>query len=1054
MTESIPHFRALFSSPRVIWLAPNELVRSQLRREALASLESAGSLARPAPRLESFSSLEALLTRELPFPEVDDLTRRFLLNDLARPLARKLWPESASDGPAPADLQALADDLGDGFDRLKLAGLTWDQVASLPPGDLGPFLADLGRRHDARLAGLGRRDRFDRRRRMLEELQAGRTFRALAGVEEIVCRWCQRLSPFETDFLLALARGRQVRLTLTVPAWVRDENIDHGSGFDLLRTIRRIEKCDQPGLWLDFAAQTDAPAAPALAYAAETLLAPAAYRLAEPPDPADQLRIVKTPTAYHEVEAAARRLKESLAAGLAPEDLALVIPNLDRYGPLIDDVGRRFGLAFHFRRGTPLSGQGPARAVLDLLALWSSDWERPRLLNLIRSPYFSLDIDLVAAHRLALAAGVTDRRAGGGFGDNLDRMETAGPDRHLARRLANLVRELTAARSELDEAGDWPAFILWFKELLNRLGWPGPLDRAPETPLNIRGADLASAAAFGEELDRLATALAGSREAPPVGLDHFRLWLETVLTERHLSWDRDPEGRIRVLNYYDLHGGIFDEIFFLGVNERVFPQTAPETRWWPEEFTRAAAGLLGRPLWTEAADRYRQEELLLAAGLGQARRRVWLFHHAVGEDAGRLALPSPLLAALAELWPDGAGGSRLVEETVEWTSAPPLARAAGPDELRVALMRSPPADWPADLPNCAEHQAMAGELRRRRDRWRALKNEARPGPEAVRLWLSRRPGHQGSPLMRPAFLAAFAECPLAFWAREVLGLADDGEPLEEWPSTSEGTLIHGVLEKFFRARLGADPNQPGPPWPGQADFEACRAELLAILEEELRDRDRREPLGRLPLWRLRRDRLPDFLTGWLRREMAPDREPTRPWRLEWSFGPAAEDQAAPWPLPVGDGEVIYFHGRVDRLDQAGPGVAVRDYKLRDHRDFRLRTKDGARIIPTKAWPLLVYALAASRASGRPAEAWFEIIDPAAEAGRVRLMDTDQPEMAGPKEGVFSFPGLLAAAWRGVTAGVFPAESGATGCEWCSLKLFCPRRDGRDAENGRESEAES
>ncbi len=1062
--------QALFFSPDTIWLCPNDLVRFQVRERMWSDAAApgpgeSGFPARPRPRLETFGSLEGALTSELAPPEIDGLERRFILYELAEPLARHLWPEAAAEG-APVGRETrrlLADDLGDGFDRLKLSGLTWDQVARLKPGPLARLLADLGRGHDRLLAARGRQDRFGRRRLLLDRLRAGQEFQALTGVKTIVSRWSQRLSPFETEFLLALARGRQVELTLNVPAWVLEEKLGHGSGFDLLRTIRRIEGSAEPTLWLEFADPALSPAPPALTYAAEALLAPpAARRAGPPPAPADCLTIVQAGTAYHEVEEASRRIKALLLQGDRPHDLAVVVPDLARYGPLLDDVSRRFGLPFHFRRGETLADRGPARAVLSLLDLWSSHWERPRLLELLRGPYFNFpdlpraELDPGALHRLALAAGVTDRRAGGGFEDNLSRAAAGGgPSARLARKLNSLVRALKKAGADLNAAAVWPDFLARFKKLLNTLGWPGDLASAPTGPENnLQGADLAAAFAFKEELERLEQALAG-RPAPEVGLAEFRLWLKAVLSERHLGYDPNPEGRVRVLNYYDLHGGEFTEIFFLGLGERLFPQTGPETRWWPEGFTRAAAqaDILGRPLWNEAADRYRQEELMLAAGLSQARRRVTLMYHA-GDESGRTALPSPLLTALAELWPDGDGGSLVPSERPVWSpAAPPLARAAGPDELWAGLARLDPADWPAEIPRTPANLAAWRELRRRRERWRAQRAQARLAPAALDRWLDGLEKHQGRPLVRPDFLAAYGDCPFLFWGREVLRLPADGDPVEEWPTTSEGTLLHRVLEKFFRARLGPD-GQPGPPWPGQADPEAVRAELLSLLDEELRTFTRENPVGRQPLWRIRRDRLPALLEGWLRRELESG-ENTRPWRVEWSFGARPEslfeDQAGPWELPLDPTESIFLKGRVDRLDQTGRGLAVRDYK-RSHSPG-LQVQSDA--VPARAWAIHIYALAASAAFGRPAEGFFEILDPSTPTARLSGRPTDTPEMlADPAarlaladEGKFNFPELLAETWRGIAAGRFPPTGDGDGpCRYCSFTLLCPRGQDREEEN--------
>ena len=1032
-------FEAVFFSREELRLTPGDLGRFQLQR-----LRSRASPFQPL--VLTIGALENSLLAELPQPEIEDLPHRFLLYDLAGPLLEQLRPPRAEAADEVRMRAALARDLGDGLERLKLAGLTWDQVAALPPSGLTRLLAEQGRRHDAFLKARGRLDRAARRRRLLEDLSAGRAFKTLAGVRRIVYRQVRRLSPFETEFLLALATQVRVEVVLKVPSWVREEKTSPGAGFDLLRSIRRLEGSPAPGLDLEFAEPEAEPSPPALAYAADVLLSSDAGRLKiPPPDPAGQIQIVRTPTTYHEVEEAARRLKKLLAEGKAPEGLALVVPSLSDYGPLVEDLGRRFGLAFHFRRGRTLDGEGPARAILDLAEVWGSHWERARILALVRSPYFQGLDGLVNADGLALAAGVTDQRAGGGFEENLAKLIRLDRDEERvrsARVLLAFVNRLKQAGQSLAGARDWPEFFLVFKGLLAELGWPG--SKAPDPAL--AEAEEAAARAVGEELARLESALARP-PAPSVDLDQFRLWLKTVLAERHVPDGRSPDGRIWVLNYYDLHGGLFEEIFFLGLNERVFPQAGPDNMWWPREFVSAAAGrdFLGRSLWSDAAERYRQEELLLAAGLGQARERVWLFHH-TEDQGGRPSLPSPLLTALKDLWPAGDGGTLLEEEVTTWRAAPDPAEAAGPDELWVGLARLNPADWPATIPRDPLNLGRWAALRRRREAWRELR-EARPGPAAVARWLKARPGHQGAPLLKPSFLAGFAECPLAFWFGEALGLSSYGAPLEEWPPGSEGESLHRILEAFFRRRLGPD-NSPGPLWPGTAREEACLAELLDLAAAE-GERAVRRPVGRLPLWRLRQENLPAILAGWLKRELAPGRseEETRPWFVEWSFGPGPGDAAPPWPLIVEDLETIYFHGRVDRIDRTSRGLTVRDYKRRDSNGLNMKPGQAP---PARSWPLLIYALAAGAHFGLPTDCAFEIMDSSeGEARRPGLpsghpaLDPDPAARAKlAKEGALSFPGLLAETWGRVKAGAFRPEG--ENCDYCLFSRLCPRVDGEAA----------
>ncbi|UQZ90906.1 hypothetical protein C4J81_17485 [Deltaproteobacteria bacterium Smac51] len=1044
-------FRAVFFSSRTIWLAPNDLVLFQLQKAFSHTGEAVFNEAF-RPRLLTFSTLEALLANELSPPEADDLERRFILNGLAVELAEALeigaGDDDAAHQPGLSMLSELADSLGDGLGRLKLAGISWDMVAGLKPARLAATLAELGRRHDESLVKLGRADRFAKRQMVLKLLEEGFGFRTLEGVRTINCHWSQRLSPFETDLLIALSRQYQVDVIFNIPSWVRNEDVSHGSGFDIVRTFREMEKhIGSNNLFLSYSDVVDNPLGPeALTYAAETLLAPPGYRRDDPPDPSGCLSITRVPSAYQEVEEAARHLKELVARGQSePHDLALVVPDLNSYGPLIDDVGRRFGLAFHFRRGEMLTDHGPARAVMDLISVWSSNWERPRVVNLLASPYFNLtERKLAELSRLSLSGGVTDRRAGGGFEVNMAKLlrsRDAGP---LAGEILKLVEQLKKHGQRLAAHKNWPDFFTGFKQLLGDLGWPGRIQESPAEPVNMAGADLAAAFAFKEELERLEEAML-SPYAPEVSLEQFRLWLRRVLEERHMAYDRNPDGRIWVLNYYDIHGGVFDEIFFLGLNERVFPQTSPSGRWWPEEFIKATseASFLGRPLWSDVDDRYRQEELMLATGLGQARRRVRLFYHSGGED-GRAALPSPLLTQLKELWPEG-----VLEETERpWSIPPQPPMVRGEDELWASLIKVNPTHWPEQLRERNHWPEIWRDIHRRRDEWRQMRFSARPGELSVEKWLERLDSHNGRPLLRPDFLKNFADCPLAFWWSQTLGLKSDDEPLEEWPASREGTLLHDVLEKFFKKRLGPD-GRPGRAWPGESDFEECRADLMEILAEEIKYFSGRMPVGRLPLWRARLKKLPGILTGWLKREFS--RQSVRPWKMEWSFGTGENAEAPPFELPLNNGGSIYFKGRVDRIDDTEDGLAVRDYKLRSRASYKVKIdrKTGETIdVPTSVYPLAVYAMAASSHFGRPAQSYYEFIKASldGESQTQALNTADAALSVTPAETGFNLPEHLRGLWGQVISGVY--EPSGNGCDYCGFTALCPLMD-KNEEGGEE-----
>ncbi|HKL20929.1 MAG TPA: hypothetical protein VJ904_03940, partial [Tichowtungia sp.] len=58
---------------------------------------------------------------------------------------------------------------------------------------------------------------------------------------------------------------------------------------------------------------------------------------------------------YGEIEDAARRIAAEIKRGTAPEEIALIVRDLGPHTDIVPDVFRRFGIPYHFRRGTPAS---------------------------------------------------------------------------------------------------------------------------------------------------------------------------------------------------------------------------------------------------------------------------------------------------------------------------------------------------------------------------------------------------------------------------------------------------------------------------------------------------------------------------------------------------------------------------------------------------------------------------------------------------------------------------------------------------------------------------
>ncbi|MDR2613689.1 MAG: PD-(D/E)XK nuclease family protein [Deltaproteobacteria bacterium] len=987
--EELPAALETVFDQSMLYVVPSEPVLAEFRDSVLARSSRGVVL---MPRVLTMRSLERELLRELGRRPADPWAGRLHMERLAEGLFPALeLPEP----PGPELASELAGELADGIGRIRQAGIGWGEVEAMSPPGLARTVAELGRRHEEWLAERHEDDAEGLRRGLLEALRAGRGFRTLAGLAEVRLLHFQRLSPFEADLVKALAVRCRVHLTLEGPGWLSDkvERVRAGVLRKLLiEDLETAGRGGEAGLRLDFSdvstggneptvfREPEIP--PALRYAAGNLFGPPPAGPAPPPE--GRLRVIRAPSPYMECESALRIAKSLVVEGLDPSRAAVVVPSLRAYVPMLDDCARRLGLRLLHRSGEPLAETAPVLAVLDLLSLFGSVWERRRVARALLNPYLDFGFGESPLDWLR-DSGVADDRAGAGFAERaaLDRAHPvaaggggggegrpagagSGADpvpADLCLRIHQAVEGLRALEGRLEREAGWEGFLRVFREALGLYRWggeetlararPAPgvrgssraprVPAAPDGPAGRRAGEAGKAlerdrlavAAFLETLDSLGGALASSPDAPPASAAEFRKWLGIAMGEAYVpapAEESEPAGRIRVHHYYGIHGASLDVLFLLGLNEKGFPTGRAEGTFWPSEFVEGFRGFrAGRSLWTSAAERSREEEEAAAAALGQAGR-VFVMYPARRLD-GKDALPSPIVESLLALWP---GGGLRVEEMGR--DVPPEAGLlAAPEELALHLLTLPEGRRAEALEAAGADPSAFPPPRAPR---------AAGGPRqrvptgALLAWLASLPRHGGEPLVPFEALTSYAACPRAFWYGHLLGIRPVPEAGAEWSPRHQGELFHSVLRLFLRPLLAAGrPGGAGGPPPAGSLSEAA---LARIFDAEAAEAFRVVPTGRRPVYEAQRRRLREALLGWRSRQ--EDLEGRVIEGLEWGFGPSGagdspEDgaeglpQVAPLRVESARGAFL-LRGRVDRVDRLpGGGCLVVDYKMRYSQHF-------------------------------------------------------------------------------------------------------------------------
>ncbi|HEX9869080.1 MAG TPA: hypothetical protein VGC99_10865, partial [Candidatus Tectomicrobia bacterium] len=104
-------------------------------------------------------------------------------------------------------------------------------------------------------------------------------------------------------------------------------------------------------------------------------------------EPDGTFTVIAAPGRAREVETIARRVRELLVRGVSPEQIAVVVRNIDQYGDLLESVCRRYRIPLWFRRGIPLFHVPLTKTVFSLLELADSTYPRAALLKLLTSSY-------------------------------------------------------------------------------------------------------------------------------------------------------------------------------------------------------------------------------------------------------------------------------------------------------------------------------------------------------------------------------------------------------------------------------------------------------------------------------------------------------------------------------------------------------------------------------------------------------------------------------------------------------------------------------------------
>jgi ATP-dependent helicase/DNAse subunit B len=294
-------------------------------------------------------------------------------------------------------------------------------------------------------------------------------------------------------------------------------------------------------------------------------------------------------------------------------------------------------------------------------------------------------------------------------------------------------------------------------------------------------------------------------------------------------------------------------------------------------------------------------------------------------------------------------------------------------------------------------------------------------------------------------LQQWATCPFSYFLGRVLGLRELEDPgdAETISPMDRGSLVHAILEQFFRQRLGRAVDAQ---WTA-ADHD----ELLAVADEIEAIFRARGLTGRPLLWKAEWAALRRHLRKILD---ADGRDPrlvgVAPAEVELAFGFEGEP-TPPVQIDLGDGRRLNFGGRVDRIDRSVDGrkLVVLDYKTGSAKHYGVIDAEHEEhdiVARGQLLQLPIYALAARAqfADAEEAEAYYWFVG---QRGAIEMKGGPVDEAATER-----FESVVRTIVDGIEEGLFPARPGgdewrpSTGpthanCLYCEFDTLCSSRRG-------------
>lgn len=779
----------------------------------------------------------------------------------------------------------------------------------------------------------------------------------------------------------------------------------------------------------------------------------------------DSLAVVGAPGGPREVRDAVGEVCAALSRGVPPQEIALLFRHGREYQQLVHEMLDAAGVPHYLPAGLPLDGTPAGRATLLLLRLVESDRRRREVLDFFHAAPLRWEPFIAAV-------------------ETPDGETLAAPETSAWDRLARDAR-ITGG------AGNWQPRLRWLRDQLTTSA--AQADGGTRSAAWLE-AELQQLSLFEYAVDALVAHLDDLGRPRPwrMAVGHLMAVLERLLRPGDdltavldaikplgqlagLEPDDDPSAffravsaavgaaTVRVGRFHEdvfvgdltnMRGLSFRVVRLLGLSERAFPapvQRDPVL----DDHERRAINAVGPGRVAVRGEEAGSEELLFTLVLHAARERLVLSYPTTDSE-GRPRLPSYFLLRVAEALTGHQLGPEQLHDALPGYRRVSAARL-GPENPADAIT---PLEFDvAEVERAIAAAARTGDrvsarlgyldrlspgfararaaLAARMDGHLFGPHDGVFGESAARAQLAERFGLTGHSLSATA-VEQYAVCPQRYFLQRILHLklAEEPEETRRLSPVERGTLVHAILERFYRALIdeGLLPLR-------RESTEAYRERLHRVAHGLFEEWHGRGVTGAALVWEMDQRALLEDLDEWLLREVEDaEQSGFAPIELEVRFGSNGRSDSAPLAparFELADGRVIAFQGVIDRIDVTADGQR---FRVIDYKSGRV----GGVVKPNllqggKALQLPVYLRAAAGVEQLGADAMGEaeyyFVTRRAGFRRVSFASTALTQRGGDIEAI------LRAAATGVAEGQFFAYPGpkSRNCEYCDFTSVCDSR---------------